>query len=438
MIGKTNALAAGIPAGYHDTSAVDAAAEDVAQGKKIVDATGAVVTGTHVCSGGGTPVPVAKKDINFYDYDGTRVASWTLAELAAATALPANPTHDGLTAQGWNWTLAGLKAENAPMDVGQMYITDDGKTRLYITIAGTGRMSVPLYWQQTVSEGVTIDWGDGSAAETLTGTGNKNTTHTYTSTGDYVITLNVTDGALGLGAASASFCIMGEANDANYVYCNMLRKVNVGSGVTSIAAYAFQYCQSLSNVTIPSRVSGIGNYAFQYCQALSHVTIPSGVSSIRTSVFQYCQALSHVTIPSGVSSIGVSVFQYCQSLSNVTIPGGVSSIGPAAFNHCQALSDVTIPSGVSSIGDSAFTYCQALSNVTIPSGVSIIGDYAFNYCCGVKNFSIYTIVPPTLYGSSCFDNIAADAVIHVPAASLNAYKTATNWAEYASKMVGDL
>ena len=346
MIGKTNALAAGIPAGYHDTSPVDAAAEDVAQGKKIVDAAGAVVTGTHVCSGGGTPAPVAKKDINFYDYDGTRVASWTLAELAAATALPANPTHDGLTAQGWNWTLADLKAENAPMDVGQMYITDDGKTRLYITIAGTGRMDVPLYWQQTVSEGVTIDWGDGSAAETFTGTGNKNTTHTYTSTGDYVITLNATGGALGLGAASASFCIMGAANDANYVYCIMLRKVNVGSGVSSI-----------------------GNYAFQYCQALS----------------------------------------------NVTIPSGVSSIGPAAFNHCRALSDVTIPSGVSSIG-----------------------NYAFRYCYGVKNFYIYTIVPPTLGGTSCFDDIAADAVIHVPAASVNAYKTATNWAEYASKMVGDL
>jgi hypothetical protein len=392
MIGKTNALAAGIPAGYHDTSPVDAAAEDVAQGKKIVDAAGAVVTGTHVCSGGGTPVPVAKKDINFYDYDGTRVASWTLAELAAATALPANPTHDGLTAQGWNWTLADLKAENAPMDVGQMYITDDGKTRLYITIAGTGRMDVPLYWQQTVSEGVTIDWGDGSAAETFTGTGNKNTTHTYTSTGDYVITLNATGGALGLGAASASFCIMGAANDANYVYCIMLRKVNVGSGVSSIGNYAFQYCQALSNVTIPSGVSSIGAYAFNYCQALSNVTIPGSVSSIGNYAFQYCQALSNVTISSGVSSIGVSAFLYCRALSDVTIPGSVSSIGNSAFK----------------------------------------------YCYGVKNFYIYTIVPPTLGGTSCFDDIAADAVIHVPAASVNAYKTATNWAEYASKMVGDL
>ena len=252
-----------IPAGYHDTSPVDAAAEDVAQGKKIVDAAGAVVTGTHVCSGGGTPVPVAKKDINFYDYDGTRVASWTLAELAAATALPANPTHDGLTAQGWNWTLADLKAENAPMDVGQMYITDDGKTRLYITIAGTGRMSVPLLWRQTVSEGVTIDWGDGSAAQTFSGAGNIYTTHTYTSTGDYVITLNATGGALELGPANSLYCIMGATNEANQVYRTMLRKVNVGSGAKY---WQCRNCQALSNVTIQAEFR-IG-LPFKYCRSV--------------------------------------------------------------------------------------------------------------------------------------------------------------------------
>jgi len=39
------------PAGYHDTSAVNAVAADVASGKKIVDATGAIITGTHTCGG---------------------------------------------------------------------------------------------------------------------------------------------------------------------------------------------------------------------------------------------------------------------------------------------------------------------------------------------------------------------------------------------------
>ena len=78
------------------------------------------------------PAAVAPGDINFRDYDGTVVASWSLSELAGKTALPDLPSHDGLVCQGWNWTLAELKTQNTRMNVGAMYITDDGKTRIYI------------------------------------------------------------------------------------------------------------------------------------------------------------------------------------------------------------------------------------------------------------------------------------------------------------------
>ena len=51
--------------------------------------------------------------------------------------MPANPDHsaDGLTAQGWNWTLSDAKtyvAAYGRLDIGQMYITSDGKTHIYI------------------------------------------------------------------------------------------------------------------------------------------------------------------------------------------------------------------------------------------------------------------------------------------------------------------
>ena len=72
--------------------------------------------------------------IVFYDYDGSRVTGWSLEELASATALPALPSHDGLTCQGWNWTLTALKSANRNVNVGASYITDDGKTRIYVTL----------------------------------------------------------------------------------------------------------------------------------------------------------------------------------------------------------------------------------------------------------------------------------------------------------------
>ena len=55
-----------------------------------------------------TPTPSvggSEKDVNFYDYDGSLVTSYTAEEFLELSEMPANPTHEGLTAQGWNWTL---------------------------------------------------------------------------------------------------------------------------------------------------------------------------------------------------------------------------------------------------------------------------------------------------------------------------------------------
>ena len=65
---------------------------------------------------------VLKKDVNFYDYDGTLVTSYTKTEFLSLSAMPDNPSHDGLTAQGWNWSLNDAKTyvtANGKLDVGQ-------------------------------------------------------------------------------------------------------------------------------------------------------------------------------------------------------------------------------------------------------------------------------------------------------------------------------
>ena len=266
--------------------------------------------------GTGGSSSVSPNDVNFYDYDGTIVASYSLSEAQSLTALPDGPTHDGLTFQGWNYTLEKVKAFTRPMNVGAMYITDDGKTRLYIRIAAEGRMNVPLYISQTVANGVTIDWGDGSATQTFAGTGNVNTTHTYASIGDYVITLDPVDGCtLGFGAGTNSYCVMGSTGNNNKVYCNMLQAVRVGIGVTSIGNYAFQGCYSLASVTIPDGVTSIGNSAFQGCPSLASITISNGVTSIGNYAFQSCYSLASVTIPNGVTSIGSSAFHSCYGMA---------------------------------------------------------------------------------------------------------------------------
>ena len=55
---------------------------------------------------------VEPKDINFYDYDGTLLYSYTKNEVLSLTQLPPLPTREGFTCQGWNWSLANIKAYN--------------------------------------------------------------------------------------------------------------------------------------------------------------------------------------------------------------------------------------------------------------------------------------------------------------------------------------
>jgi len=421
-----------------------ATASDVASGKTFHLADGTIATGT--ASGGGgaatiealtvtangtytapsgvdgySPVTVnvegggasaSQSDVNFIDYDGTILYSYTASEAQSLTELPANPSHSGLTAQGWNWTLAQIKAQltampDAPVWVGQMYVTSDDKTRIYCRFED-GRLApyLGLCPKGTVS----VDWGDGSSTDTLTGTSltsAKTVQHTYASAGDYVITLTAASGTTFAfcGVKNAAWILTkagGTAAYVNRVYAAAVRKIELGSAAR-IGNYAFNYCYNLESISIHSACT-IGTYAFQYCYGLTHVTIPSGLTSISNYAFNGCYALASITIPSGVTSIGANAFEYCCALASITIPSGVTSIGTYVFRNCHSLASITIPSGVTSIG-----------------------TYAFNNCYGLGGIHFLPTTPPTCSNSNAWTSIPADCIIYVPSGTLSAYTSATNY-----------
>ena len=344
-------------------------------------------------TGGGT-TPGAPGDITFYDYDGTIVTSWTLEELATKTALPDYPSHSGLICQGWNWSLDSIKAMGRAVEVGAMYVTDDGKTRIYIHLED-GRTSPMLGCCPNGT--VTVDWGDGTEPDTLTGTSVSTVkwtpTHEYSAAGDYVIKLTVSGsvsfaGINSLNQYSYLLRYSSGADLRNQVYQSALQKVEIGDGVTLISSFAFARYYSLSSITIPGSVTSIGGFAFQNCYSLSSITIPDGVTSIGNNAFQNCYSLLSITIPDGVTSIGSNAFHSCHSLSSITIPDGVTSIDSNAFNSCHSLLSITIPDGVTSIGNNAFNSCQSLSSITIPNSVTSIGNGAFNSCYSLSSITI--------------------------------------------------
>ena len=294
-----------------------------------------------------------------------------------------------------------------------MPVIGDGKTYLYITIAAEGRMDVPLYFTQTVANGVTIDWGDGSPTETMSGTGNKTAKHKYAAIGKYVISLNPVDGCtLGLGLGMSSFSVMGSTEQSNSVYCTMLQAVEIGKGITSIDDYAFYRCHSLASIMIPEGVTNIGYYAFGECYSLASIVIPESLTYIGGRAFFYCYTLSSIVIPNSVTAIGEYLFGECYSLASIVIPEGVTNIGKYAFYRCYSLASIVIPYGVTSIGNNAFQSCTGMA---------------------FSDFSNYTSVPSL--GSNVFSSIPSDCKIIVPDALYDTWIAATNWSIYASNII---
>ena len=138
---------------------------------------------------------------------------------------------------------------------------------------------------------------------------------------------------------------------------------------------------------------------------------------------------SEVVIPKGTTKIGNGVFSLCQDLRTVVIPNTVTYIDASAFWNCTSLSSVTIGNSVTSIGQEAFSGCTNLHLITIPSSVTFIDDNAF-YDCEELGVRCEAVVPPRL-GSMVFNSIS---FIDVPGESVDAYKAAEGWSEYASSI----
>lgn len=399
----------------------------------------------NVSGGGGGSVE--SKDVNFIDYDGMILYSYTKSEFANLTELPANPSHTGLTSQGWNWSLANAKtyvASHGGLVIGQMYITDDEKTRIYVHFEDERKTP---FIQLRPNGTVVIDWGDNTATTTLSGTSvstTKTAFHNYESGGDYVITLTVT-GTVSIAGSTASgngsYLLQKEdgtsSTYASAVYRNSIQKVELGRGI-AFGAATFKDMFSLSTITIPKYLTDPWEYVFYDCYSLKSIIIPNENSAVNSYAFYNCSSLESVSVPNNMSGIRSYAFYGCRTLSNFNIPNGATSVDNYAFYNNYSLKSIAIPSGITSIGQNVFSNCYALASIVIPNTVTSIGSSAFSSCYGIKEYHFKSTTPPTLGGSGVFTNIQSDCIIYVPYSAdhsvLNAYKTETNWSSHASKM----
>lgn len=116
----------------------------------------------------------------------------------------------------------------------------------------------------------------------------------------------------------------------------------------------------------------------------------------------------------------------------IKFDGPVTKIGELAFSSISTLQSISIPDGVKSIGINAFNGCSSLTSFNIPDSVTKIDTWAFQNCSSLNEVICLPTTPPTI-GSNPF-NTDNDYPIYVPAESVEAYKTASVWSKYASRI----
>ena len=394
----------------------------------------------NIPSGGGTVEP-NEKDVNFYDYDGTRVHSYTAQEFLALENMPENPTHEGLTADGWNWSLTNAKnyvTNHGSLDIGQTYRPTDGKTKIYIHLED-GRTKP--YLRFAVNGSVVVDWGDGGGTQTITGTSTSTflmTPHEYASGGDYVITLD-SQANIYLSTDNSTYAkiITGENGYTStpfQAYLNSVKKLILSPKIV-FGTWSFSYMNGLETISIPDQNSTSATGLFSNCYSLKNVVIPKSMTTAGNQMFAYCFSLERAIFSDSITTCSNACFRSDYSLQNVNVVDRITTLPDNFFYETHNLKKLLLPTSLTTMNNYSVYQAETLTKVIIPAGLTTMNYNIFYYTTGIScyDFSACTQIPTMQSG--CFSAIASDAKIVVPDDLYNSWITTSGWNSYASYII---
>ena len=285
----------------------------------------------------------------------------------------------------------------------------------------------------------------------------------------YLSSVTISDNVTSLGAKS-------------FYQTYRIEHLEIGSGITQIPTNAFYYIgrsgSTKPDLDLSANVGlNVGNSAFYMCY-FNNVIFPKNCTLSSTS-FMYSSAstlsfgsgtkiselgefdqpfansnISNIDL-NGVTLIGGFAFYSASGFTSITIPPSVTAFGQYAFSSASSLNSVTIDydsnatledcqfmdssitsltigSHPTAIGKGMFQNCAKLTTLVIPTNISSINSYAFRNCTGLTSITVHSTTPPTLV-YSVFDS-TNDCPIYVPPESVDTYKAASRWSNYASRI----
>ena len=196
-----------------------------------------------------------------------------------------------------------------------------------------------------------------------------------------------------------------------------------------IGDYALRHCNNLISVSFPN-ATYLSSLAFRNMSRLTTIDLPS-LPNIKRGQFNKLSALNNLNI-SKVTSIELpsadfngnveedGAFYGCTSLTSLTLPGIETLVGAntggffhknySVFNG-SSLTSISLPR-INEIGARAFCDCSKLTTLYIATDIA--------HVCTLANTNA---LPSSI------------TTIYVYGGNLDEYKSATNWSEYADKIV---
>lgn len=202
----------------------------------------------------------------------------------------------------------------------------------------------------------------------------------------------------------------------------------IPSSLREIGGDAFTDCSGIPAVrwlADSCSVSKEANQCFYRCLSLRKVEIGPGVTVAPSWTFNNIRVLESVYFADGVVTIGRDAFAMDSNLSNVRWPSTLRVIKHAAFYECD-LREIVLPDSLEIVGTYSFAYNERLRRIVLGPAVNFVGTYAFADCYELEDVTVKASVPPQVVVTS-FDGMPDGVVLHVPEASVNAYRSDPVW-----------
>ena len=208
------------------------------------------------------------------------------------------------------------------------------------------------------------------------------------------------------------------------------------TGVTSIGWDCFGGCSNMESITFPEKGITITR-SFDNCTKLKRANNTKNCIFINASFF-YCSSLETIDL-SNSPYLPAAMFSGCYSLKTILFPKHMinynNSVIGNVFSECRSLVELDIPEGITSVGYAFVLNCNSLKYLTFPSTLTRAESWFVGACPVLEWIRFKSVEPPTM---TITKGIIANnsCVIYVPSQSVEAYKNANYWKDYADRIAG--